>query len=66
MRPGARACTFYEQVADSVTATMRVTWSLAYEGFAPGLGSVTGSLGTQTREETATFPVREIQSVIVR
>ena len=56
----------YEQLFDEVTATMSVTWTLTYEGFAPGLGAVSGSLGTQTREQTATFPVKEIQSVIVR
>ena len=45
---------------------MSVTWTLAYEGFAPGLGAVSGSLGAQSREQTATFSVKEIQSVIVR
>lgn len=56
----------YEQVLDRVTATMSVTWTLTYEGFAPGLGAVSGSLGTETREQTVDFPVKEIQSVIVR
>lgn len=56
----------YEQVFDLVTASMTVNWTVAYEGFAPGLGAVSGSLGSQTREETAAFAVKEIQSVIVR
>ena len=56
----------YKQLFDEVTATMSVTWTLTYQGFAPGLGAVSGSLGTQTREQPATFPVKEIQSVIVR
>jgi hypothetical protein len=56
----------YEQVVNAVTATMSVTWTVTYEGFAPELGSLSGSLGTQTRQQTATFPVKEIQSVIVR
>ena len=56
----------YEDVFDKVTATMSVTWTVTYEGSAPGLGAVSGSLGPQTREETATFPVKEIQSVVVR
>jgi hypothetical protein len=67
--PGAPrgACVhIYQQVFDQVTATMSVTWTIGYEGFAPGLGAVSGSLGTQTRQQTATFPVKEIQSVIVR
>ena len=56
----------YEDVFDQVTATMSVTWTVTYEGSAPGLGAVSGSLGPQTREQTATFPVKEIQSVVVR
>jgi hypothetical protein len=56
----------YKEVFDEVIATMSVTWTLTYEGFAPGLGAVSGSLGPQTREQTAAFPVKEIQSVIVR
>ncbi|WP_370327139.1 hypothetical protein [Euzebya sp.] len=56
----------YQQVLDEVTATMSVTWTVTYDGFAPELGSLSGSLGTQTRQQTATFPVKEIQSVIVR
>ena len=56
----------YEKVFDEVTATMRLTWTLTYEGFAPGSGPLSGSLGTQTREQSAAFPVKEIQSVIVR
>lgn len=56
----------YEQTFDGVTATMSVTWTVTYQGFAPELGGLSGSLGTQTRQETATFPVKEIQSVIVR
>jgi hypothetical protein len=56
----------YEQTLDEVTATMSVTWTVTYQGFAPELGGLSGSLGTQSRQETATFPVKEIQSVIVR
>ena len=56
----------YQRVFDEVTATMSVSWTVTYQGFAPGLGDVSGSLGTQTRQQTATFPVKEIQSVIVR
>ena len=56
----------YQQVSDEVTATMSVTWTITYEGFAPELGGLSGSLGTQTRRQTASFPVKEIQSVIVR
>lgn len=56
----------YQRVAESVTATMSITWTVTYEGFAPGLGNVSGTLEPETREESATFPVKEIQSVIVR
>jgi hypothetical protein len=56
----------YQQVFDEVTATMSVTWTITYQGFAPELGGLSGSLGTQTRQQTASFPVKEIQSVIVR
>lgn len=56
----------YRSVADAVTATMTVTWAVTYEGFAPGLGNVSGTLPTQVRQESVTFPVKEIQSVIVR
>lgn len=64
--PNGACVHVYQQVFDEVTATMSVTWTLTYEGFAPGLGAVSGSLGTQAREQTAAFPVKEIQSVIVR
>lgn len=56
----------YERVAESVTATMSVTWTVTYEGFAPGFGNVSGALEPQVRTQAATFPVKEIQSVIVR
>lgn len=57
----------YQHVVDEVTATISVIWTLTYQGFAPELGGLSGSLGAQTRQQqTATFPVREIQSVIVR
>ena len=56
----------YEQVFDEVAATMSVTWTIAYEGFAPGLGAQSGSLGTQTRDQSTAFPVKEIQSVVAR
>jgi hypothetical protein len=56
----------YEQVFGEVTATMSVNWTVTYQGFAPELGGLSGSLGTQTRQQNATFPVKEIQSVIVR
>ncbi|MBA2558021.1 MAG: hypothetical protein H0V12_11865 [Chloroflexi bacterium] len=56
----------YEQVFDEVTATMSVNWTVTYQGFAPELGGLSGSLGTQTRQQNATFPVKEIQSVTVR
>ena len=56
----------YERVADSVTASMSITWTVTWQGFAPGLGPVSGSLGALTSEQIATFPVKEIQSVIVR
>ena len=56
----------YEEVADEVTATMTVTWSVTYQGFIPGVGGVSGTVGEQVREQTLTFPVSEIQSVIVR
>lgn len=56
----------YERVAASVTATMSVTWMVTYEGFAPGFGNVSGALAPITRQQTATFAVQEIQSVIVR
>ena len=56
----------YEQVFNEVTATMSVDWTVTYEGFAPELGGLSGSLGTQTRQQNATFPVKEIQSVTVR
>jgi hypothetical protein len=56
----------YERSDESVTARMTMTWTLTYEGFAPGLGNVSGALAPQTREQTATFAVKEIQSVIVR
>ena len=56
----------YQHVFDEVTATMSVTWTITYQGFAPELGGLSGSLGAQTRQQTASFPVKEIQSVIVR
>jgi hypothetical protein len=56
----------YQQVAEEVTARVSVTWTVTYRGFAPELGGLSGSLGAQTRQQTATFPVKEIQSVIVR
>ena len=56
----------YERAAEAVTATMTVTWMVSYEGFAPGLGNVSGALEPQIRTQTATFAVKEIQSVIVR
>lgn len=60
----------YEERADEVTATMTVTWTLTYEGFLPGAGpgnpNVSGTVGPQEREQTLSFPVKEIQSVIVR
>jgi hypothetical protein len=56
----------YRDVAEAVSATMSITWTLTYEGFAPGLGNVSGTLAPITREQTATFPVKEIQSLIVR
>jgi hypothetical protein len=56
----------YERAAESVTATMSVTWMVTYEGFAPGFGNVSGALAPLRREQTATFAVKEIQSVIVR
>ena len=56
----------YEQVFDEVAATMSVNWTVTYQGFAPELGGLSGSLGTQTREQSTTFPVKEIQSVTVR
>jgi hypothetical protein len=56
----------YQQVFDEVTATISVTWGITYQGFAPELGGLSGSLGTQTRQQITSFPVQEIQSVIVR
>lgn len=56
----------YEEAADEVTATMAVTWTVTYEGFIPGVGAVSGTVGDLVREQTLTFPVKEIQSVIVR
>lgn len=60
----------YEETADEVTATMTVTWTVTYEGFLPGAGpgnpNVSGTVGPQEREQTLSFPVKEIQSVIVR
>jgi hypothetical protein len=56
----------YQQVTEEVTARVSVTWAVTYRGFAPELGGLSGSLGAQTRQQTATFPVKEIQSVIVR
>jgi len=56
----------YEEAAESVTATMSVTWTVTYEGFAPGFGNVSGALAPMIRQQTATFAVKEIQSVIVR
>jgi hypothetical protein len=56
----------YEHPHEAVTATMSVSWTVTYQGFAPGMGGRSGSLGTQTGEEAVTFPVKEIQSVIVR
>ena len=55
----------YEEAAESVTATMSVTWTVTYEGFAPGFGNVSGALVPIIRQQTATFAVKEIQSVIV-
>lgn len=55
----------YEEAAESVTATMSVTWTVTYEGFAPGIGNVSGALAPMIRQQTVTFSVKEIQSVIV-
>lgn len=55
----------YEEAAESVTATMSVTWTVTYEGFAPGIGNVSGALAPMIRQQTVTFAVKEIQSVIV-
>jgi hypothetical protein len=55
----------YQQVFDEVTATMSVNWTVTYEGFAPELGGLSGSLGARTRQQNTTFPVKEIQSVTV-
>lgn len=66
--PGAErgACVHvYERTADSVTATMTVDWSLSYRGFAPAVGNVTGTLPAVSRQQQFSFPVRELQSVIV-
>lgn len=55
----------YEEAAEAVTATMSVTWTVTYEGFAPGIGNVSGELAPIPRQQTVTFAVKEIQSVIV-
>lgn len=55
----------YEALFDSVTATMTVAWTVTYEGFAPGLGNVSGTLAPIVREQQVSFPVKEIQSHIV-
>lgn len=55
----------YEALFDSVTATITVAWTVTYEGFAPGLGNVSGTLAPIVREQQVSFPVKEIQSHIV-
>ena len=66
--PGADrgACVHvYERAADMVTATVTVEWTLTYEGFAPAVGDVEGTLPPVPRQQQVSFPVRELQSVIV-
>ncbi|MBW3578763.1 MAG: hypothetical protein KY462_13680 [Actinobacteria bacterium] len=66
--PGERrgACVHvYGQTFNEVTATMAVTWTVTWEGYSPSQGSVGGTLAPMVRRQQVSFPVREIQSVIV-